>query len=87
MKLPCGLELLGELGALVLEAVGLDHRRDLAEAGVGGVDPHGVEALQEELERLAEGAGPLHVGRTLHRLAHRHPLGGGLQDARSGLEL
>jgi hypothetical protein len=82
------LELLGELAALVLEAVVLDHRRDEAKAGVGGVDPDGVHALQQELERVAEGAGLLlGGGRALHGRTHRDPPRLALLGATGGLDL
>ena len=56
------LELVVELAALVVDAVVLDDRGDEAEAGVGGVDAHGVDAVEEELEDLAEGRGVLDRG-------------------------
>ena len=51
------LELLIKLDALVVGSVCLDDVRDVAEAGVGGVDANVVDAFEEERERLADDRG------------------------------
>jgi len=70
-----------QLPALVVDAVLLDDARDEAQARVGGVDAHGVAALEQELEGAADDGGLLLGGRGGVRL----PEGGGLGVALGGL--
>ena len=69
------VELVLELAALVVDAVVRDDRRDQAKARVGSVDAHGVDPVQEKLERLAEDARPWLL---VHGLGDELPLGLGL---------
>ena len=50
-------ELVGELAALVVEAVVAHDGGDEAEAGVGAVDAEGVDAIEEEAKAAYESAG------------------------------